>query len=95
MFKDFIQRYHNAKKVVAQINAGLWKPETNSIAGKHYTAIGPNNAELWITGPFYITIYRSNPCPFGLFWRHYVWWFAARKLKNDADNSTKRKIPIL
>lgn len=100
MFEKFIQRYKNAKKVVAQIKNGEYIPQTNEFDRKHYHASSSDGIDLWIANAWSLTIisgtnYSARTCPFGTFWRHYVWWFAARKLKKDADNSTLHKVPVL
>ena len=87
--KDFITRFKNARKVIQQIRSGEWVPRFNSFSCEHLTA-KRDGLELWLgNGSFFCEI-RDKDC-FGLFWRHYVWWSAARKLKADADNLQKKK----
>jgi len=93
MIKDFLIKYGNARKVVAQIKRGEWIPEYNEYDDSHITAYC-GEYELWIgSGGFFceITEISGKRCrpAFGLFWRHYVWWAAARKLKAKADSATE------
>lgn len=96
--KRFMQRYRNAKKCIAQIRAGEWVPHYNTPDKSHLTA-NRGNLELWIgNGGFFVEIMPCDVCYFGLFWRHYVWWAAARKLKRDADKQARAKhdaVPVL
>lgn len=88
--KNFIKQYRNAKKAVAQIKNGEWKPKFNDLCEEHLSA-HRGNLSLWIgNGAWFCEINNENY--FGLFWRHYVWWFAARKLKNDTEKIRKIKI---
>lgn len=102
MFEDFIIRYKNAKFVIEEIRQGKWKPQLNSGCGRHLVATHilykkefRRGEELWLAnGPFFLTInapHQKHQCPFGLFWRHWVWWAAARKLRIDADDSLYKK----
>ena len=84
MLKTFIH-FKNAKKVVSQIRSGEWDAGTYSIDGEVFVS-RLNGYELWLAnGPFFCDIkkYRHEVCQpaFGLLFRHYVWWSAARKLK--------------
>lgn len=93
MLKDFITRFKNARKVVHQIRAGEWTPGYNPFSRAHLVA-EREDLELWVgNGPFFCEI-RDHDC-FGLFWRHYVWWAAAKKLKEDADKAMKKKPLVL
>jgi hypothetical protein len=83
----FIQRFKNARKVVQQIRAGEWVPRYNSLSDKCITA-HRGDLKLWIgNGPFFCDIEDKA---FGLFWRHYVWWAAARKMTVNADKAYKK-----
>lgn len=74
----FMKKYANAKKAIAQIRAGEWVPYFNSIAGRNLTA-SRGGLELWIgNGGWFCEIKQGDY--FGWFWRHYVWWAAARHL---------------
>lgn len=92
MMKNFLRRYKNSRIAVQQIRAGEWVPKYNSISREHITA-HRGCLELWIgNGSWFCDIERDMY--FGLFWRHYVWWAAARKLKRNADKSID-KVPSL
>ena len=88
--ENFIQRYKNAKKIIEQIKRSEWIPDYNYISQEHLTA-DRDGLILWIgNGSFFCEIEKNKYNPldqkyFGLFWRHYVWWSAARRLKKDAD----------
>lgn len=84
--RNFLQRYRNARLAVQQIRAGEWKPRYNSICDEYVTA-ERNGMELWLgNGALSCEIRGGQGKYFGWFWRHYVWWAAARRLKVDADN---------
>ena len=92
MNRLFNQHYRNARKAVEQIRAGEWVPRCNSITREHITA-ERHGMELWLgNGAFScdIDVRTGGPTYFGHFWRHYVWWAAARKLKRDADKALRR-----
>lgn len=83
--KDFLKRYKNARKAIAQIRAGEWEPIYNSLSLTNLTA-KRGDLELWIgNGPWFCEI--SGGLYFGLFWRHYVWWAAASAMKQAADKA--------
>jgi hypothetical protein len=85
---DFITRYRNAKKAIQQIKNGEWEPIYNSLAKAHLTAV-KGELELWLSnGSFFCEIEGGSPY-FGLFWRHWVYFAASRKLKKDADRKMK------
>jgi hypothetical protein len=80
ILNDFITRYKNARVVVKQIKQGEWVCHYNSINGKCYIA-KRKGVELWIgNGAFFCEIRDVEPSSFGLIFRHYVWWAAARNL---------------
>lgn len=95
----FVRRYRNARTSIKQIRAGEWLPEWNIYSKSHLTA-GRDDLELWIgNGPFFCEIQprfrhpqwrEAVPAYFGLFWRHYVWWAAARRMKTKADRGYVR-----
>ncbi len=90
----FIQRYRNARTAVQQIRRGEWVPLYNSLCNECLTA-HRGGLELWIgTGAWFCEIDGNY---FGLFWRHYVWWAAARQMKHmfDRDNLRQAGVPIL
>lgn len=84
MLKTFIH-FKNARKVVSQIRSGEWDAGVCLIDGEVY-GTRLNGYKLWLAnGPFFCDIkwYQYENCQpaFGLLFRHYVWWAAARKLK--------------
>jgi hypothetical protein len=99
---EFLLQYRNAKKAIKQIRAGEWVPEYNPYSREHLTACR-GDLELWIeNGAFSCEARDRNYVLknkyFGLFWRHYVWWAAARKMKCDAEiayEKANNKILIL
>lgn len=89
----FILKFKNAKAVVRQIQSGEWDAIVNVIGGEIYTA-ERNGYRLWLAnGPFFCEIdeFNGEKCApaFGLVWRHYVWWMAARNIR------LKKHVPIL
>ena len=85
MFYKFMTEYRNARTAINQIRRGEWKPIYNTTCRDHIHA-ERNGLELWLgNGPLFCEIRRGKY--FGYFWRHYVWWAAARKLKRDADRA--------
>ena len=82
--KLFMLHYRNAKKAIEQIRNGEWTPRYNSVSHEYLTA-HKGNLELWLGNGTWLCEITYNY--FGLFWRHYVWFAAARKLKLDADRS--------
>lgn len=88
------QYYRNACRAVEQIRNGEWVPKYNCLRKKHLTA-HRGDLELWLgNGPFFCAITQyGQPEYLGFFWRHYVYWAAARKLKRDADRAVKRARP--
>lgn len=93
----FMTRYRNAKKVVGQIRRGEWWPRFNPYTHCHLVATR-GGLELWIgNGPFFCDIRIDGQPAFGLVWRHYVWWAAARDMVIAADSSVipiKRRIEL-
>jgi len=80
----FVRRYRNANTAIAQIRNCEWVPKYNPISREHLTA-HRGDLELWIgNGPIFCEI-KGPQRYFGLFWRHYVWWAAARWMKTKAD----------
>ena len=100
LFSNFRLQFNNARNAVRQIKDGEWIPRYNSIDREHYSAYR-NGHKLWLAnGAFFCEIdevneFRCKPA-FGLIFRHYVWWAAARELKRQADSALKEKqTPIL
>lgn len=84
--KSFLKQYANARKAIAQIQAGEWTPCYNPLNKEHLTAYRAG-LELWIgNGAWFCEIEGGRY--FGLIWRHYVWWAAARRMKRDADSAS-------
>ena len=104
--RNFVQRFRNAQKVIEQIKRGEWRPIWNPYSRKHLTA-HRDGLVLWLgNGAFFCDISGNQffHCDarlnnyFGLFWRHYVWFAAARKLRRSADRKVLRsfyKAPVL
>ena len=104
--RNFVQRFRNAQKVIEQIKRGEWMPIWNPYSRKHLTA-HRDGLVLWLgNGAFFCDISGNQffHCDarlnnyFGLFWRHYVWFAAARKLRRSADRKVLRsfyKAPVL
>lgn len=93
-FSDFAQRFRNARCAIQQIRAGEWTPRFNPLGGENYAALR-GDMKLWIgNGAFFCEITtneQGDPAVgryFGLVWRHWVWWAAARKLR-------RLEVPIL
>lgn len=90
MFRDFIDHFRNARKVVEQINNDEWVPRYNSILDDFlYAARGDyvlwlGNGSYWCEVIEKDNVWRPNRVYIGKFWRYYVWFFAARGLKNRA-----------
>lgn len=86
---DFVQRGKNAVAAIEQLRRGEWEAVYNYYSDEHLTAYR-KGLKLWIgNGPFFceIGLDFDDPHYFGLFWRHFVWWFGARKLKRTADRA--------
>lgn len=87
-----VHYYRNARAVVKQIKAGEWEVWYNPQSLEHLKA-RRKGVVLWIgSGGFFCTTmvtHLNDIDAFGLIFRHYVWWGAARKLKRDADRKVK------
>ena len=97
----FTLRFINAKNVIRQIRNDEWIPRWNEHCDAHLTAFR-GEYRLWLgNGASFCEVTfqdkDSEPGAFGLIWRHWVWWAAARKLKSDADRKKQsmREIPKL
>jgi hypothetical protein len=85
MFERLVIGYRNAKTAILQIERGEWNPVYNRECRQHLHA-ERKGLELWLgNGAWFCEIRRGNY--FGILWRHYVWWAAARRLKRDADKA--------
>ena len=96
-----ILRFSNAKNAISQIRNNEWIPNWSDRYNQHLSASREGH-RLWLgNGAFFCeaTLADKDDAPgaFGLIWRHWVWWAAARKFKNDADRERKlkREIPKL
>lgn len=95
----FVRRYRNARTAIKQIRAGEWVPKWNNFSREHLTA-ERGDLELWLgNGRFFCEIrpglrhqmrHEDAPAYLGWFWRHYVWWAAARWMKTRADREYVR-----
>jgi len=78
-----IRRWKNARAVISQIRNGEWKFRFNPYTRGCCTATR-KGVELWVgNGGFFLDVGHSNV--FGLIFRHYVWWAAARKARKEED----------
>lgn len=89
-----IRRYQNARAVVQQIRNGEWAFQYNSLCDLCCVA-HRGEREMWVgNGGFFLDVDHSNA--FGLIFRHYVWWAAARKARHQEDRRNQfREIPDL
>ncbi len=92
----FALRFKNAKTVIRQIKNGEWIPRMNGIDRSHYTAHRDGHILWMANGAFFCDLKDRDSyddlMAFGLIWRHWVWWAAARKLKAEADKKTLREL---
>lgn len=100
-FSGVLLRFNNARSAIRQIRRGEWKVETGRINDPIYAATRCGY-RLWLAnGAFFcdVTDFNGGKCKpaFGLLWRHYVWFAAARKLKKRAERErrTHKHTPIL
>lgn len=95
--KTFTKQFKNARAVIEQLNNNEWIFDFNSLS-EHCCRANRKERELWVAnGAFFCDVDEKN-C-FGLIFRHYVWWAAARA-KTRAANKKFRgelddKIPVL
>lgn len=76
-------RWNNAKIVIQQISDGEWEFNYNPMTGHCCNAIRLNR-KLWVgNGGWFVDVDDSNA--FGLIFRHYVWWAAARRARLSED----------
>lgn len=93
----FLARLRNARNVVRQIKKGEWRPIYNT-SYDGYLKAERDGYRLWPgNGSFFCEVDEFNgvQCKpaFGLIFRHYVWFAAARKLRSNAN--AKTHFPIL
>lgn len=95
MIEQTIHHWKNAQAVIKQIKNGEWILRWNPISNEHLTAKRVNGHsscekdELWLgNGGFFVDVNNKNA--FGLLFRHYVWWAAARKFKARADRKHQK-----
>lgn len=88
MFEKTKIRYNNAKLVINQIRAGEWTPGRWHDGGRYYIA-SRGSVNIWLAnGPFFCEGFVGDAANakgsglFGLIFRHWVWWAAARHLAN-------------
>ncbi|MFP1844429.1 hypothetical protein ACLEDU_02480 [Lonsdalea quercina] len=97
-FSNFALRFRNARKVIKQIRSGEWS-STGIDSGNVYSACR-DGREIWLSnGAFFCDLVdpsdrTTSLMAFGLVWRHWVWWAAARKLKGDIERKNRDKIHI-
>jgi hypothetical protein len=88
---NFITRYKNAKTVIQQLKNNEWEFKYNSLSG-HCLTTHRDGLKLWVgNGSWFCEIEIESSNSFGLFWRHYVWLFAAASKTAEADNKYKIK----
>jgi len=98
---NFSLRFRNAKKVINQIKAGEWVPVIDEKSNIYYAAHTDGHM-LWLANGAYFCDLRHPDSlvdlkAFGLIFRHWVWWAAARNLKAEAEKKilVKYKTPHL
>lgn len=92
MISNSLKHYANAKKAIVQLNNGEWLPAYGPEFGRVLLA-RRDGLELWLgNGPWFCEIRGDY---FGLFWRHYVWWKAARAFVIRSHRDFKRDVPTL
>ncbi|MFP1749211.1 hypothetical protein [Lonsdalea quercina] len=98
-FSNFALRFRNAKVVINQIKSGEWS-EKDLFSGVLY-AVYRDGRKLWLAnGSFFCDLVdpetNEHIGAFGLIWRHWVWFSAARKLKRDTERRARKiRIPEL
>tara|TARA_R100000951_G_scaffold22085_1_gene18337 strand:- start:2675 stop:2974 length:300 start_codon:yes stop_codon:yes gene_type:complete len=88
---DFYRQWLNAKYVVEQLKNDEWVFRYNSLSDKCCTA-KRNDVELWVANGAWFCVIKTDPKAFGLIFRHYVWWAAARRKTKEANNKFKKPI---
>ncbi len=80
-----VSKFKNAKAVIKQLKDGEWKFRYNVLSGKCLTA-DRGDDELWVgDGASFTDVNESNA--FGLVFRHWVWWAAARGATKAANKA--------
>jgi len=78
-----VSKFKNAKIVIQQLRNGEWEFRYNSLCG-HCCTADREGRELWVSnGAWFVDVDDSNA--FGLIFRHWIWWAAARKARYQAD----------
>ena len=78
-----ISNYQTAKRIIQEIKKGEWRPLFN-FEEKTFLIALKGDDELWINGPFFCELSGETKERFGIIFRHWVWWAAARQLKHNA-----------
>ncbi len=91
---NFIKKFKNAAVVVKQLRNDEWSIKGHvSTSGqwRAYTA-QKGDHEMWLAnGGWFCEV---DYCAFGLLWRHYVWFAAARKLVAEAEAKQREAFVI-
>jgi hypothetical protein len=83
MFMRLRRHYANSRIAIQQIRSGEWDFRFNDISDTCCTA-HRDGLTLWVgNGGFFCEIEGRRA--FGLLFRHYVWWAAARKARREED----------
>ena len=86
-----MRTFKNAKAVIEQIRNGEWEFLYNPLSQKHCRAEREGRV-LWISnGSWYCDVDDCNA--FGLLFRHWVWWAAARKATKEANGKYSKPKP--
>ena len=88
---DFYKQWLNSKAVVKQLRNDEWQFKYNDLAG-HCCTTERNGVVLWIANGAWFCVIETDPKAFGLIFRHYVWWAAARRKTKEANNKPKKPI---
>ena len=95
--KNFIQRYKNARLAVKQLRNNEWKLADDH-ENAHKYRLSRGNIGIWIANGVWYCDTRSNHKDlnhFGLFWRHYVWWFGVVPFLKRNKPKEDKSVPVL
>lgn len=96
MIQRMKKQWRNARAVSKQLQGGEWEFRYNELCG-HCCTARRNDLELWVgSGAWFCEIRGTDA--FGLIFRHYVWYAAARRARKSADREGMKihpKIPDL